>query len=92
MEVHHRSQSEQKPKTWKSLLLEGLLIFVAVTLSFFAENARAYFGDRYTEKAYIVSMVEDLKADVVNIDAIKKEKREKQTTGFFVFSTAAARL
>ena len=38
MEVHHHPQVEKK--NLKEYLLEGLMIFIAVTLGFFAENIR----------------------------------------------------
>ena len=37
MEVHHHSHH---PKKWKEYITEFLMLFLAVTLGFFAENLR----------------------------------------------------
>src|SRR5689334_23460696 len=42
MEVHHHPQVEKK--NLKEYLLEGLMIFVAVTLGFFAETIREHIS------------------------------------------------
>ena len=34
MEVHHHPDLHHKPKAWKEYLLEGLMIFLAVTMGF----------------------------------------------------------
>jgi uncharacterized protein (UPF0248 family) len=39
------------------------MIFLAVTMGFFAESYRVYLNDRSKEKEYIISMVEDLETD-----------------------------
>lgn len=44
MEVHHHPDIEKKGL--KEYLLEGLMIFLAVTLGFFAENFREHFAER----------------------------------------------
>src|SRR5919205_297932 len=43
MEVHHHPHVEKK--NFKEYLLEGLMIFLAVTMGFFAENLREYTKD-----------------------------------------------
>ena len=49
MEVHHHphvdSDSHRK-KGFKEYFLEFLMIFLAVTMGFFAENIRQHFEDR----------------------------------------------
>jgi len=40
MEVHHHPDLHHKPKKWKEYFLEFLMIFLAVTLGFFAESYR----------------------------------------------------
>ena len=37
MEVHHHPEVPHKSKSWKEYFLEFLMIFLAVTLGFFAE-------------------------------------------------------
>jgi len=69
-----------KLKTWKYIIIhkknfkeylpEGLMIFLAVTLGFFAENIRENLADRNREKEYINSIIEDLKTDSANLHFI----------------------
>lgn len=68
MEVHHHPQLEHKPKPWKEYLLEGLMIFLAVTMGFFAESLREHLADGEREKQYMHAMVVDLQKDSVQID------------------------
>src|SRR6476620_2575759 len=63
MEVHHHPDLHHKPKKWKEYFLEFLMIFLAVTMGFFAESFREHLSDRSKEKEYIKSMVEDLETD-----------------------------
>jgi hypothetical protein len=63
MEVHHHPHLHHKPKKWKEYLLEFLMIFLAVTLGFIAENIREHQVDKRIEKAFISSLLDDLKAD-----------------------------
>jgi len=63
MEVHHHPDLHHKPKKWKEYFLEFLMIFLAVTLGFFAESFRESLSDRNKEKEYIESLVADLKND-----------------------------
>lgn len=63
IEVHHHPDLHYKPKKWKEYFLEFLMIFLAVTMGFFAESYREYLSDRNKEKEYIMDMVEDLKID-----------------------------
>jgi hypothetical protein len=63
MEVHHHPDLHHDPKKWKEYFLEFLMIFLAVTLGFFAEGLRENLSDRNKEKEYIESLVADLKND-----------------------------
>ncbi|HEY4328076.1 MAG TPA: hypothetical protein VGN20_29090 [Mucilaginibacter sp.] len=63
MEVHHHPDIHHKEKKWKEYLLEGLMIFIAVTMGYFAESIRERIGDKSKEQEYIESLVQDLKAD-----------------------------
>jgi len=49
-EAHHHPDILHKPKTWKEYILEFLMIFLAVTLGFVAENFREYLGEEQREK------------------------------------------
>jgi hypothetical protein len=68
MEVHHHPDLHHRPKPWKEYLLEGLMIFIAVTLGFFAESYREYLSDRSKEKEYIFNIKKDLTADTIKLN------------------------
>ena len=61
MEVHYIPNVERKG--FKEYFLEFLMIFLAVTLGFFAENIRERFVERAQEKEYIRSLYDDLGHD-----------------------------
>jgi len=61
MEVHHHSKIEKKGL--KEYFLEFLMISLAVTIGFFAENLREHLSDSKKEKEYIKSLVQDLEID-----------------------------
>jgi hypothetical protein len=74
MEVHHHPNVEKKG--FKEYILEGLMIFLAVTLGFFAESIREKIADKEKERDYIVAMIEDAQTDTVNIhEAIRLNER-----------------
>ena len=66
MEVHHHPHVEKK--SFKEYFLEFLMIFLAVTLGFFAENFREYQADKEKATQYIRSFYEDLKTDTARLD------------------------
>jgi hypothetical protein len=70
MEVHHHPNLHHKPKKWKEYFLEFLMIFLAVTLGFIAENIREHFTDRAKERQYIAGFVSNLKDDTANLRQI----------------------
>lgn len=61
MEVHHHPHVEKKK--FKEYLLEGLMIFIAVTLGFFAESLREHFSNKEIEDSNIKSLVRNLEED-----------------------------
>jgi 2-polyprenyl-6-methoxyphenol hydroxylase-like FAD-dependent oxidoreductase len=63
MEVHHHPDLEHKKKNFREYFLEFLMIFLAVSLGFIAENLREHISDSNKEKEYIESMLQDLKSD-----------------------------
>jgi len=65
MEVHHHPNVEKK--NFKEYFLEFLMIFLAVTLGFFAEQLRENFVDHHLEKQYIQSLYEDLQTDTARL-------------------------
>src|SRR5450755_1224328 len=68
MEVHHHPNLHHKPKPWKEYSLEFLMIFLAVTMGFFAERIRESITENDKEKQYVISMLEDLKVDTANLN------------------------
>lgn len=75
MEVHHHPHVGKK--SFKEYLLEGLMIFLAVTMGFIAENIREHFTDKETEKRNIELIVENLKSDVSALDESIKFNAKK---------------
>ncbi|HUZ59924.1 MAG TPA: hypothetical protein VMU83_14200 [Hanamia sp.] len=65
MEVHHHPHVEKKGI--KEYFLEFLMIFLAVTLGFFAENVREKITDNNKEREYVESIVQDLKSDTTEM-------------------------
>jgi hypothetical protein len=68
MEVHHHPHVEKK--SFKEYLLEGLMIFLAVTMGFFAESIRENITKHEKEHHLMEMLVEDLKADIPNLDTV----------------------
>jgi hypothetical protein len=68
MEVHHHPHVEKK--NFKEYFLEFLMIFLAVTMGFFAESIREHLADDAKEKQYILSMIADLKNDTSRLKDI----------------------
>jgi hypothetical protein len=86
MEVHHHPDLHHKRKKFREYFLEFLMIFLAVTMGFFAESLREKMSDHSKEKEYMRSLTEDLGLDttalrsnieawqyiIANIDSIRK--------------------
>lgn len=68
MEVHHHPQLEHKEKPWKEYLLEGLMIFLAVTMGFFAENIRENIAEKHKKKETLEAVAYDLERDIKQIE------------------------
>jgi hypothetical protein len=68
MEVHHHPDLHHKEKPWKEYLLEGLMIFIAVTLGFFAESLREHIANNEKEHQVIASLIGDLKKDTAKLN------------------------
>jgi len=67
MEIHHRIKHPKKGRKYREYLFEFLVIFVAITGSYFAENLREHFVDRHKEKTYMESLLQDLKNDSASL-------------------------
>ena len=66
MEVHHHPDLEKKG--FKEYFWEFIMILLAVTLGFFAENFREYISAREKEHANINSMVKNLSTDSIMVE------------------------
>jgi len=71
MEVHHPHHPTHKKK-WSEYLLEFFMLFVAVTLGFFAENQREHMVEKHREKQYMETLLEDLAKDKEEINQARK--------------------
>src|SRR5665647_367231 len=69
MEVHHHPDLHHRPKKWKEYFLEFLMIFLAVTLGFFAENIRENYVEHKSAREYASLLIEDLATDTVDLNS-----------------------
>jgi hypothetical protein len=69
MEVHHHPHVEKKG--FKEYFLEFLMIFLAVTMGFFAENIREHFSEQKAVRQYLQTFSQEL---VRNQKILKNEK------------------
>jgi hypothetical protein len=73
MEVHHHPDLHHEKKVWKEYLLEGLMIFLAVTLGFFAEQIRERHVERQRLDNYFGSMELDIRSNIAALDSATRE-------------------
>lgn len=78
MEVHHHSH---KPKNWKEYITEFLMLFLAVSLGFLAENIREHQVEKEREIKFLQNIHLDLKNDIVEIDKVILSNMKKQNMG-----------
>ncbi len=69
MEVHHPHHITHKKK-WKEYIIEGIMLFVAVSLGFFAENLREVQIEKHREISYLKNVHEDLQIDFKTVDTV----------------------
>src|SRR5215510_3739153 len=67
MEIHHPKVEKKK---FKEYLLEGLMIFIAVTLGFFAENIREHLADKEKAKQGIETIITSIASDTMQLNNI----------------------
>jgi hypothetical protein len=70
MEVHHHPHVGKK--ALKEYLTEGLMIFFAVTMGFFAEQLREFIVERKHEVELMHNLVEDLEADRQSLQSLDR--------------------
>lgn len=77
MEVHHHPHLAHKGKPWKEYLLEGLMIFLAVSMGFIAENIRENLSEQNKKKELIEMVSLDFERDINQLEFHKKLAIEK---------------
>jgi len=86
MEVHHHPQLEHKSKPWKEYLLEGFMIFIAVTMGFFAESLREHIGDNTREKEFARALYTELKVDSATAASKMQLRVEREKTLDYLYT------
>jgi hypothetical protein len=85
MEVHHHPDLHHKTKKFKEYFLEFLMIFLAVSLGFIAENLRERISDRSKEKEYIEAFIRNLQDDTASLKhAIMVDTKQMNGTDSFL--------
>jgi hypothetical protein len=75
MEVHHHPHVEKK--NFKKYFLEFLMIFLAVTMGFFAESYREHLVNKEIEKRNIESFISNVQNDSSNLITAIKFNQDK---------------
>ena len=75
MEVHHHPHVEKK--SFKEYLLEFIMIFLAVTLGFFAENIREHLSEKNKAHQLAEALENDLKKDTTQLNFLVNFNRSK---------------
>src|SRR6188474_53887 len=72
MEVHTHSHTARKK--WTHYFWEFLMLFLAVFCGFLAEYQLEHKIEKNKEKQFMVSMIEDLKADTSAISILNEQR------------------
>src|SRR5205085_12415934 len=86
MEVHKHPHHITHKKKWGEYFLEFLMIFLAVTLGFFAENMRERITESHREKEFAQQLYSELKEDSVVVAQKIYERKQKEKTMDYVAS------
>ncbi|HEY4968004.1 MAG TPA: hypothetical protein VII28_16470, partial [Puia sp.] len=78
MEVHHHPDLHHRAKPWKEYFLEFLMIFLAVTLGFFAETIREHFSEGEKAKELAESLYKEVYSDSVEVQKILILRTQKE--------------
>ena len=70
MEVHHHPDLHHNKKNFKEYLLEFFMIFLAVTMGFFAETIREKISDNHREKDYIMGLINNAQSDTTQLNGL----------------------
>jgi hypothetical protein len=71
------SSSSTSKKEFREYFLEFFMLFAAVTLGFFAENIREYYGEREMEEKFIEVVIEDIDTDINSLKGIIKSQEKR---------------
>lgn len=72
MEIHTHGHVHEDKK-WKEYLFQFLMLFLAITAVFFMENQREHYIEHQRAKVMGASLIEDLKADTLEITTSSKQ-------------------
>src|SRR5450755_3124334 len=67
MEVHHHPDIHHKRKKFREYFIEFIMIFLAVTLGFFAEGLRENISERARAKEYALMLLKDVINDTIEL-------------------------
>ena len=88
MEVHKHPHHVMHKKKWEEYFLEFLMLFLAVTLGFFAENLRERITESHREKEFARQLYSELKEDSASVAGklaarLAKERDMDYLSGYF---------
>src|SRR5690349_21775228 len=75
MDVHHHTHHGKKK--WTEYIWEFLMLFLAVFCGFLAEYQLEHKIEKDREKQFMISLVEDLKADTAMLAGNIKARQER---------------
>jgi hypothetical protein len=78
MEVHHHPNLHHEKKPWKEYFLEFLMMFLAVTMGFFAETARENITEKSHANELAKSLYQEVYSDSVDMQYRLSLRREKE--------------
>ena len=73
MEVHHHPHVEKK--SFKEYLLEGLMIFLAVSMGFIAENIREHITENKIAHEMAENFYQELYSDSIKLAKISQFRK-----------------
>jgi hypothetical protein len=75
MEVHHPHHTSHQKK-WNEYILEFLMLFLAVSLGFFAENLREHYVEKERAHELVESFMKDVKTNIGYLDSLINNDRK----------------
>jgi len=87
MEVHHHPHVPHGRKKFVEYLLEFMMIFLAITMGYFAESFREHLTEKKLEREFIGALVKELKSDSKQITNVLNDTvsfKKLDTLGLFL--------